>query len=386
MPYAMADQCSGTKGMATHKEISMGPATMDLDFDTRNWPRGQAFEFDREALRLTYDLRRPAGTDAHWFMSKIRLTGGLMLARNDHAGGHVLVRDRRHVDSNPGSYLKLQIFAMPGGSLASGDRIIELDPGSVFAIDQSRPYRQTMPSGKNLTFFLPHARVSYDPAAMPAVLRFGCQTPEGRFLANAMRMTFTLSGAAVADDNSGLGHAFCGTVAGLLGRHALPTEKSSAHQTSRIEAARRVIDLNLADPEFGPEHVLAKVAASRATLYRDFAPLGGLMAYIKSRRLDMAYHILSMSRPDRGAVSHAAKSAGYSSMASFSREFRDLFGSSPSEILGQWRTDTKDSLQPAGDLPVERPDVLRAIYTWPSATTAYGFISPPATTRCSEVV
>jgi AraC-like DNA-binding protein len=232
-----------------------------------------------------------------------------------------------------------------------------------------------MPQGKNLTFFLPYARVSYDPTAMPAVLRFGCRTPEGLFLANAMRMTFKLSGAAVTHDDSGLGQGFCGTVAGLLGRHALPTEKSPAHHTSRIEAARRVIDLNLADPEFGPEQVLAKVAASRATLYRDFAPMGGLMAYIKSRRLEMAYHILSMSRPDRGAVSHAAMSAGFASMASFSREFRDLFGSSPSEIVGQWRADSKDSLQAAGALPVERPDTLRAIYTWPSATTAAGYLS-----------
>jgi hypothetical protein len=112
---------------------------MMLDYDTRSWPRSQAFEFDREALRLTYDLRRPAGTDAHWFMSQIRLTGGLMLARNNGAGGHILVRDCRHIDSNPGGYLKLQMFSMSGGNLASGDRIIELDPGSVFAIDQSRP-------------------------------------------------------------------------------------------------------------------------------------------------------------------------------------------------------------------------------------------------------
>jgi AraC-like DNA-binding protein len=233
-----------------------------------------------------------------------------------------------------------------------------------------------MPPGRNLTFFLPHSRVNYDPAAMRAVLRFGGQTPEGRYLANAMRMIFKLSGAAVPDNEAALGHAFCGTVAGLLDRHAVPTGGSANLQTARIEAARRVIDLNLADPEFGPEHVLAKVAASRATLYRDFAPMGGLMAYIKSRRLEMAYHILSMSRPDRGAVSHAAKSAGFASMASFSREFRDLFGSSPSEVLGQWRRDAWDGLQPAGGPTLYQPDSLRALYTWPSATTASGYPLP----------
>lgn len=348
------------------------PAPLVLDYDTRGWPRGQAFEFDRDALRATYDLRRPAGTDTHWFKCKIRLVDRLMLARNDGSGGHILVRDCQHIESNPGDYLKLQAFSMPGGSVASGDQIMMLDPGSVFAIDQSRPYRQTMPPGRNLTFFLPHARVHYHPAAMPAVLRFGCGTPEGRFLAHTMRAIFRLEGVGATTDETGLAHALCGSVAGLLESHAARAGRLAAYQTARIDAARRVIDLNLANPDFGLETVLGEVAASRATLYRDFAPMGGLMAYVKSRRLERAYQILSVSPRHRGAVSYAASSTGFSTLASFSREFRKLFGSSPSDILGQWRNDSEDSNQPSGSTPFAQPEALHAVYTWSSATTAIG--------------
>jgi AraC-like DNA-binding protein len=365
--------------MKTVNENALGPSTLMLDYDTRGWPRGQAFEFDREALRATYELRRPAGTDAHWFKSEIRLVGSLMLARNDGGGGHILVRDGRHVESNPGTYLKLQVFSRPGGSLASGDQIMKFDPGSVFVIDQSRPYRQTMPPGKNFTFFLPHARVNYRPAAMPAVLRFDCGTPEGRFLSHTMRIIFRLAGVATTADNSGLAHALCGSVAGLLESHASRTGRSAVPQTARIDAARRVIDLNLADPGFGVEDVLAQVGASRATLYRDFAPMGGLMAYVKSRRLEVAYHILAMSPRRRGAVGNAATGAGFASLASFSREFRELYGSSPSDILGQWRNDSDDSHRPFGSSPFAQPDALRAIYTWPTATTAIGYLA-----HCSD--
>lgn len=363
------------KSMMTGNEGAANPPELLLEYDTRDWPRGRAFEFDREALRATYDLRRPMGTDRHWFRSQIRLVGSLMLARNDGDGGHILVRNPEHIESNPALYLKLQLFFKPGGSLASGDRIVALDPGAVFLIDQSRPYRQTMPAGQNLTFFLPHARVHYDPATMPAVLRFGSESLECRFLSHAMRMAFRLSVGAPASDRSGLAHALCGSVSGLLDWRVSRSERQAASPTVRIEAARRLIDLNLSDPEFGPEDILANVAASRATLYRDFSPMGGLMAYILSRRLEMAYHILSMSPRGRGAVSGAAESAGFVSLSQFSRAFRNRYGSAPSDILGQWRVEGQNGPPSGENLPVARLDALRALYTWPSATTAFGHLS-----------
>jgi AraC-like DNA-binding protein len=361
--------------MKTLSESGVGPSTVALDFDTRGWPRGRAFEFDREALRSTYELLRPAGTDAHWFNSEIRLVGSLMLARNQGDGGHILVRDCRHVESNPGGYLKLQVFSMPGGSVAGGDQIMKLDPGSVFVIDQSRPYRQTMPPGKNLTFFVPHARVDYHPTTMPPVLRFGRGTTEGRFLAHVMRLTFRLAGVAATADGPGLARALCGSVAGLLASYASRTGSTAVPQTARINAVKQVIDLKLADPEFGLEDVLVQVGASRATLYRDFAPMGGLMAYVKSRRLQMAYHILSMSPRLRGAVSNAAKAAGFASLAGFSREFRDRFGCAPSHVVGQWRIDVDRSTPPSRSLPLAQLDALSAVYMWPTATTALDHFS-----------
>lgn len=362
--------------MKKNNEDIGGPPILVLEYDTRGWPRGQAFEFDREALRPTYELRRPDGTDGHWFRSQIQLVDSLMLARNNGDGGHVLIRTPRHIESNPGRYLKLQVFSAPGGNLTSGDRTMALDPGSVFLIDQSRPYIQTMPSGQNLTFFLPHARTNYDPSATPAVMRFGRGTPEGQFLSYAMRMVFRLSGGAAGADGSGLAFALCGSVERLLNSHASRTDRSVASPTVRLDAVRQVIDLNLANPEFGPADVLAKVATSRATLYRDFASMGGLMAYIQSRRLEKAYHVLSMSPRHRGAVIRAAQSAGFSSPAHFSRAFRDKYRAAPSDILGQWRIEVGDRELSGEPPPFVKPDALRALYTWSFATTAAGQGSP----------
>jgi AraC-like DNA-binding protein len=358
--------------MTAMEKYAPDPRDLALDYDTRSWPRGQAFEFDREALSSTYDLTRPAGTEGHWFKSQISLVGSLMLARNHGGGGHILIRSDRHIESNSGYYLKMQLFSGSGGYLAIRDRILALDPGAVFLIDQSRPYRQTMPSGQNLTFFLPHALVNYDPANMPAFLSFGPGTAEGRFLSHAMRMLFRLAGGRPSSDESGLDRAFCGSVAGILDWYAAQTRKSSPSQTRRIEAVRRQIDVNFADPEFGPEDILAKVTASRATIYRDFAPMGGLMAYIHSRRLEMAYHILSMSPRHRGAVSAAAERSGFKSAARFSQAFQSQYRSAPSDILGQWRISKEESHRSDGCSHSAQTDALRAVYTWPAATSAFG--------------
>jgi hypothetical protein len=105
---------------------------LELHYDTRDWPRGSAFEFDREVLRTTYDLVRPAGTHGdHWFKSQVRLVGTMMLAQNDVEGGHTLVRSRQHVESNPGTYLKVQLFRKAGGRLLSGAGLATLSPGPI---------------------------------------------------------------------------------------------------------------------------------------------------------------------------------------------------------------------------------------------------------------
>ncbi len=195
-----------------------GSQQLMLHYDTRDWPRGTAFEFDREVLRTTYDLLRPAGTHGdHWFKSKVRLVGNMMLAQNDVAGGHTLVRSRQHIEDNPGAYLKVQLFTKPGGSLLSSGGLVALDPGSVFLIDQSRPYRQTMPGGQNLTLFLPYARVNYDPTRLPPILRLGQETTEGRFLAHSMRIYFRFLKTASAESAMALSQAVCGVVSGLCG-------------------------------------------------------------------------------------------------------------------------------------------------------------------------
>lgn len=70
---------------------------------------------------------------------------------------------------------------------------------------------------------------------------------------------------------------------------------------------------------------------SRATLYRLFESIGGIAAYIQSRRLARAYAALVRPAHRHRRLYDIALDWGFVSEAHFSRSFRRAFGLSPSE-------------------------------------------------------
>jgi len=142
-------------------------------YDTRGWRQADAVDFGREVVRRTYDLGLSRDRADHWFHTDIWFVGPLLFAAN--AGdGHTLLREARHLASNPGNYLKLQIFEQPGGVLFGPDASEPLEPRAVHLIDQSRPYRQQMAAGRNRTVFIPHSLLEYRPGA-PAYIRLAAE-------------------------------------------------------------------------------------------------------------------------------------------------------------------------------------------------------------------
>jgi AraC-like DNA-binding protein len=69
---------------------------------------------------------------------------------------------------------------------------------------------------------------------------------------------------------------------------------------------------------------------SRSTLYELFKPEGGIRRYLQKRRLELAR--LTLEDPAyRADISEIAQRLGFRSLSSFSRSFRDHWGTSPRE-------------------------------------------------------
>ncbi len=330
-------------------------------YDTRGWRQADAVDFGREVVRRTYDLGLSRDRADHWFHTDIWFVGPLLFAAN--AGdGHTLLREARHLASNPGNYLKLQIFEQPGGVLFGPDASEPLEPRAVHLIDQSRPYRQQMAAGRNRTVFIPHSLLEYRPGA-PAYIRLAAESADGGFLARSTAALFEQLPSLTVGDAAGVAGAYAGLVRALLDWR-LSRLGGEGIRSVRLDAARRYIEANLHDPGLKPDDVLGVVGASRATIFRDFAPLGGLEAYIRERRLDRAYRTLSMSAPQRGVVGAVADASGFPSTAELSRSFQRRYGVSPTDVVGQWH---KALVAEPAAPPRAREGLLeamRAVYHW----------------------
>jgi len=341
----------------------MGTAREDaiphIHYDTRGWKVSDAVEFGREVLRPTYDFGLRNDQSFHWYCTDIWLAGPLLFARN-MGDGHLLLREARHLATNPGHYLKLQIFNEAGGMLFCPDEAYQLEPRSVHLIDQSQPYRQKQPSGDNCTVFLPHALLGFKPGTA-AYIRFDAASPEGGFLAHSTQAFFDQLPRMTVGEAACMAGAYAGLVRSLVDWRQSRLGGESIREV-RFDVARRHIEAHLHDPNFRPDDVLRAVGASRATIFRDFAPFGGLARFLRERRLDRAYRALSMSNPQRGVVGIVAESLGFQSTAELSRAFQHRYGVAPTDVVGQWcNTVTEEpSARPQGRKGLLL--ALRAVY------------------------
>ncbi len=108
-------------------------------------------------------------------------------------------------------------------------------------------------------------------------------------------------------------------------------------QAAMLERARRLIQDRLFSPTLGPDQLCLALGVSRSRLYRMFEPLGGVVHYIRHRRLLNAHTALSNAEDHRSIVEIAAD-CGFMDAAEFSRSFKREFGYRPTDArkVGTW--------------------------------------------------
>jgi ligand-binding sensor domain-containing protein/signal transduction histidine kinase/CheY-like chemotaxis protein len=100
-----------------------------------------------------------------------------------------------------------------------------------------------------------------------------------------------------------------------------------------LDKMESLTDEYMDDPEFGVDMLCKKVAMSRPVLYKKLKAITNLSVndFVKSLRLKKAAELLAQKRFTVYEVSYAV---GYNDSKYFSREFKKLYGKSPSEYSG----------------------------------------------------
>jgi AraC-like DNA-binding protein len=114
---------------------------------------------------------------------------------------------------------------------------------------------------------------------------------------------------------------------------SIPQGASRARSDAVLYKARRFIELHLTDPKLSPDHIADGTGVARSTLYRSFAPLGGVTAYVQKRRLE-AVRVLLVNPDERRSISELAQTFGFASASHFSQTFGAAYGITPRALRG----------------------------------------------------
>lgn len=243
-------------------------------------------------------------------------------------------RDARKIAATGLELILVQII-VDGEDTRCADRDeITAHPGDVCLLDLTRTFQSRTARCTNINLALPRdafdARdIDLDPLHGLILRR---ESAGAQLLRAHAESLMQVAPALRPEEAYGVGRATTDLLAGLtLGRHGEAARRAAA-ETQRARM-RRFIDAHLADPDLGAETLCRHFGVSRASLYRLFAPLGGVSEHIRNRRLRRVFDALSDPAQPL-AMAQVAERYGFTVWSSFSRAFKARFGMTPGEARG----------------------------------------------------
>jgi len=152
------------------------------------------------------------------------------------------------------------------------------------------------------------------------------------------------------EDGAAVSEAFGHLLRAMVRKTPSALEEARAPiAAAQFERVRRFIMQNLKSPHLTPASICAQLGLSRRQLYYLFERHGGVAKFIRDRRLAACHHALSR-RPQRRLVSTVAYEFGFTNLSSFSRQFQQRYGFSPSEARFAWLSVNDPASQDGGTL------------------------------------
>lgn len=255
------------------------------------------------------------------------LLGDILANRTIFHPQHV-TRTKRLIERTP-DHVVLQLWRSGGTRGEIAGRDASFGPGQVALADRRREVDSRITRSDTLGFVIPRtllAGIDVDelaPSFDPRRNRLAAAHIEALY--RSLPQTRSEAVPAVVAD-----------LLAFLRRLADPSRAADVLEGAELdvglrELAEQLIQTQLGSPLLSPDLIAGKVGVSRATLYRLFAPLGGIMRVVGERRLLAARAALGDPLETR-SLTQLSGDCGFRSLPAFSRAFRSRFGITPRDL------------------------------------------------------
>ena len=310
----------------------IGPVRIpSISFSTEPLPPGDRFaawaELAAPLAEITAASEEPPAFTADqvaWDMGRIALSHMRLPALGFR-------RTSRQLRADPIDHWVISCARRGRVRIAAEERSMVVTPDRATVHSLRTPFEGGTSGAELLTLFVPRDFCREAAARLDAAEHHELSGGLGRLLADYLSDLDRRLPLMTAAELPGL----------LAATHAIivaciaPSRDSVAAAQSPIEAtllerARQSVRRNLFTPHFGSDELCRELGVSRSRLYRLFEPLGGVMHYIRGRRLLDAHSALSDANDGRSIVDIAAE-RGFYDAAEFSRAFKREFGYRPTD-------------------------------------------------------
>lgn len=253
------------------------------------------------------------------------ILGDMIIAKVAFAP-QVFVRDAGRIAVTP-DHILLHLYLSGGfNGMISGEQA-SIGPGKVAVIDLAHEVRTRAFASNTLSLVVPRTML---PDMAPGTLKPRLDPLRNELLAAHIRSLQERSTQISDDEVKSTVSDTAEFLRRLFTQSAFTSPSARNADDDLLSLAQAAIRDNLAIGKLSPDFLADKLRISRATLYRVFAPHGGIMRYVQERRLIAVRAALGDPLETR-KLSRIAADLGFNSEAHFSRAFRQRFDMTATE-------------------------------------------------------
>lgn len=242
-------------------------------------------------------------------------------------------RDRRKIAVTAVDHVLVQIITGGDDVRDAGRGAVKTSPGDVCLVDLTQTFLSETAHCANSSMVIPRALLGQGDAAIEGLhgLILKGDSTAGRLMRSHVDMLWSLAPRMTLAEAPVAGRA----TIDLLNALALPEIESAtavaAIENAQILRVKRHIEAHLGDPALGPDQLCKVFGLSRASLYRLFAPLGGVSDHIRRRRLQKVFCDLTNPALRGQTMGQIADTYGFGRWSTFARAFEARFDMTPGE-------------------------------------------------------